>query len=70
MAKPYGHTAKIERRDRHGQMEVMEIRRIGPLCNVERAARLTSGFQRIISTEAVLTQHGWEQAYGVRRLTL
>jgi hypothetical protein len=52
-AVAFGHSATIEVRDREGRFVTKEIKRVGPRRVVERAARLTTGFVRVVD----VTEH-------------
>lgn len=69
---PFGHVATVERRrpwsadaNGHGAvLEQIEVRRAGRRSAVEYAARLTSGFVRIVEIQAY-TREQWVRVFGL-----
>jgi len=64
--QPYGHAAIVEVRTADG-FKTKAVRRIGPRRAVERAARLTSCFVRIVEVEEYPTKESYEAVFGVDR---
>lgn len=63
-AKPFGHSAIVERRE-YGKSDVVQIQihRQGSRGVVERAARLMGGFQEIVSVDSY-SEEEWIRVFG------